>query len=213
MAATTSSSLRSFDLGADVRATQRALASSISGLCVSEDPEKLYTLEEHIGTGSYGQVFRGRSVENGMAVAIKVIRLEPGEEMDEVLNEINFLRGCNDRNIVSYIGSFLRKGGYIKGQRDVWIVMEYCGGGSIEAAYKGGHCKRPLLKPSLTCNSSSRRASDGARNLGRDTRDATRPRVLAPNAQNAPRHQVRQHPSNRCRRCQARFVYRKSTIS
>lgn len=115
----------------------RGLQKSMSAFNIHEDPEKLYALEEHIGTGSYGQVFKGRTVETGQPVAVKIIRLEPGEDLNEVLNEVNFLRSCNDRNVVAYVGSYIKKG-QIKGQKDIWIVMEFCGGGSIEAGYKGG---------------------------------------------------------------------------
>jgi len=75
---------------------------------------------------------------------VKLIRLEPGEELNDVLNEVNFLKSCSDRNVVSYIGSYLKKG-QIKGQKDVWIVMEFCGGGSIESGYKGTSYSSLLL--------------------------------------------------------------------
>ncbi|KAI9016819.1 kinase-like domain-containing protein [Hyaloraphidium curvatum] len=116
-------------------ASGQSLRKSLSAFQIHEDPEKLYALEEHIGTGSYGQVFRARVLGTGLPVAVKMIRLEPGEDLDEVLNEVNFLRSCNDRNIVRYVGSYIKKG-VVKGQKDIWIVMEFCGGGSTEAAYK-----------------------------------------------------------------------------
>lgn len=49
-------------------------------------------------------------------MAIKIIKLEPGEELDEVLNEVNFLQSCSHRNIVSYGGSFMKKGA-VKGEK------------------------------------------------------------------------------------------------
>lgn len=53
-------------------------------------------------------------------VAIKVIRLEPGEDLTNILNEINFLRSCEHQNIVSYKGCYMRKGN-IKGQNFIWV--------------------------------------------------------------------------------------------
>lgn len=69
-------------------------------------------------------------------MAIKIIKLEPGEELDEVLNEVNFLQSCSHKNIVAYGGSFMKKG-QLKGEKHIWIAMEFCGGGSVEAVYKG----------------------------------------------------------------------------
>jgi hypothetical protein len=53
--------------------------------------------------------------------AIKIIKLEPGENLDEVLNEVNFLRDCSHRNIVSYMGCYLKQGP-VKGQRNIWVL-------------------------------------------------------------------------------------------
>ncbi|KAJ3312761.1 hypothetical protein HDV04_002725 [Boothiomyces sp. JEL0838] len=101
---------------AEALAARKAQLAHIS---VKQDPETLYELLEHIGTGSYGEVFKARSIEKGNNVAVKIIKLEPGEELDEVLNEVNFLRDCNHPNIVSYIGCFIKKG-VVRGQKIVW---------------------------------------------------------------------------------------------
>ena len=106
------------------------------GISTKEDPDSLYQLLEIIGTGSYGEVFKAKSLTTSSIVAVKIIKLEAGEELDEVLNEVNFLKSCSHRNIVAYAGCYMKKGA-VKGQRNIWIAMEFCGGGSVEAAYKG----------------------------------------------------------------------------
>jgi serine/threonine protein kinase len=89
-------------------------------------------------------------------VAVKIIKLEPGEELDEVLNEVNFLRDCTNKNIVSYIGCFMKKG-QVKGQKIIWIVMEFCGGGSVEACNKSNarfkivDLKNQMLEIEIKC--------------------------------------------------------------
>jgi serine/threonine protein kinase len=108
---------------------------SIQSIAVHKDPTSLYDIMEHIGTGSYGEVFKARSKETEQIVAVKIIKLEAGEDLEEVLNEVNFLRDCTNKSIVSYIGCFIKKGN-VKGQKIVWIVMEYCGGGSVEGTSK-----------------------------------------------------------------------------
>lgn len=81
-------------------------------ISTKEDPETLYEILSHIGTGSYGEVFQARAISNGFVAAVKIIKLEPGEELDEVLNEVNFLRDCTHVNIVAYVGCYLKKGKY-----------------------------------------------------------------------------------------------------
>lgn len=123
-----------------------------------EDPEKLYQLVEVIGTGSYGEVFKvcsesicicifhstristgkGRNKNTGEVVAVKVIKLEPGEDLMEVLNEVIFLQSCRNKNIVNYGGCYMKRGN-VKNEKQIWIVMEFCGGGSVEALYKSKH--------------------------------------------------------------------------
>ncbi|KAJ3293462.1 hypothetical protein HK104_004433 [Borealophlyctis nickersoniae] len=122
-------------------------ARKFSGITTKEDPDSLFELMEHIGTGSYGEVFKARSLSTQDLMAIKIIKLEAGEELDEVLNEVNFLSECSHRNVVSYIGCYMKKG-TVKGQKHVWIVMEFCGGGSVEAAYKG--LRGPLLETEIS---------------------------------------------------------------
>lgn len=38
--------------------------------------------------------------------AVKVITLEPGEDLDEVLNEVEILKQCDHTNIVKYFGCY-----------------------------------------------------------------------------------------------------------
>jgi serine/threonine protein kinase len=49
------------------------------------------------------------------------------------------LQSCTHRNIVSYHGCYMKRG-LVKGEKQFWIAMEYCGGGSVESVYKGKRC-------------------------------------------------------------------------
>ncbi|KAI8927097.1 kinase-like domain-containing protein, partial [Entophlyctis helioformis] len=68
---------------------------------------------------------------SGTLAAVKIIKLEQGEDLDDVLNEVNFLRDCTHRNIVAYMGCYMKRSP-VKGQKIFWIVMEYCGGGRLK---------------------------------------------------------------------------------
>jgi len=69
-----------------------ALVRAFQNVSSKEDPDNIYQLMEHIGTGSYGEVYKAKRKDNGLLVAVKIIRLEVGEDLEEVLNEVNFLK-------------------------------------------------------------------------------------------------------------------------
>uniref|UniRef100_A0A8C9TPI0 Mitogen-activated protein kinase kinase kinase kinase n=1 Tax=Scleropages formosus TaxID=113540 RepID=A0A8C9TPI0_SCLFO len=69
-----------------------------------------------------------RNVSTGELAAIKVIKLEPGEDFAVVQQEIIMMKDCKHSNIVAYFGSYLRRD-------KLWICMEYCGGGSLQDIY------------------------------------------------------------------------------
>jgi serine/threonine protein kinase len=106
-----------------------------------QDPELFYDLKELVGTGSYGQVYKATSKTDNIEVAVKVIKLEPNEDISDVLNEVMFLKECSDERITKYLGCYMKKGA-VKGEKIIWIVMEYMGGGSVEGIIKS--LKTPL---------------------------------------------------------------------
>jgi serine/threonine protein kinase len=77
------------------------------------------------GHGSYGAVWKAKDRSNGQFVAIKMIPLTNDDEISSIQKEIDMLRDCSHPNIVQYHGSW-------KANNDsLWIVMEYCAGGSV----------------------------------------------------------------------------------
>ncbi|KAL3068137.1 hypothetical protein niasHT_038127 [Heterodera trifolii] len=93
------------------------------------DPSSDYELLQRVGSGSYGEVFKARDVRSGEFAAIKIVKLETGDNFADIQQEILVLKECVHRNIISYYGSYLK--------RDrLWIVMEYCSGGSLQDIYE-----------------------------------------------------------------------------
>ncbi|XP_045553710.1 TRAF2 and NCK-interacting protein kinase isoform X7 [Salmo salar] len=99
-------------------------------LSALRDPAGIFELVELVGNGTYGQVYKGRHVKTGQLAAIKVMDVT-GDEEEEIKGEINMLKKySHHRNIATYYGAFVKKNP--PGIDDqLWLVMEFCGAGSI----------------------------------------------------------------------------------
>ncbi|KAL3795502.1 hypothetical protein ACHAW5_001856 [Stephanodiscus triporus] len=109
---------------------------------VKQDRSSDFELDKLLGEGSFGKVFRARHKATGAIVAVKVISNAEGDEQeaDKIMSEIDILSKCDSPFIVGYFECFLRslvQGGGHHGQRveghpnEMWIVMEFCDGGSV----------------------------------------------------------------------------------
>ncbi|CAL4927401.1 unnamed protein product [Urochloa decumbens] len=99
--------------------------SSVPDSVTREDPSTKYELLHELGKGSYGAVYKARDLRTQELVAVKIISLTEGEEgYEDIRGEIEMLQQCSHPNVVRYFGSY-------QGEEYLWIIMEYCGGGSV----------------------------------------------------------------------------------
>ncbi|KAM6909074.1 mitogen-activated protein kinase kinase kinase kinase 2 [Xenentodon cancila] len=93
------------------------------------DPLDDYELIHRIGCGTYGDVFKARNIRTSELAAIKIVKLDPGDDITSIQQEITMMKECKHKNIVAYFGSYHRN-------TKLWICMEYCGGGSLQDIYQ-----------------------------------------------------------------------------
>lgn len=96
-------------------------------------PHTAYSRTEIIGQGKFGVVYKGYHRQTKKVVAIKVLELDTKyDEVVDVQQEIQFLADLKHApNVTHYYGSFL------VGTK-LWIIMDYCAGGSIRTLLKAG---------------------------------------------------------------------------
>ncbi|CAJ1086507.1 mitogen-activated protein kinase kinase kinase kinase 2 isoform X2 [Xyrichtys novacula] len=103
------------------------------------DPLDDYELIHRIGCGTYGDVFKARNIRTSELAAIKIVKLDPGDDITSIQQEITMMKECKHKNIVAYFGSYHRN-------TKLWICMEYCGGGSLQDMY---HVTGPLKEKQI----------------------------------------------------------------
>ncbi|XP_032400484.1 mitogen-activated protein kinase kinase kinase kinase 2 isoform X1 [Etheostoma spectabile] len=103
------------------------------------DPLDDYELIHRIGCGTYGDVFKARNIKTSERAAIKIVKLDPGDDITSIQQEITMMSECKHKNIVAYFGSYHRN-------TKLWICMEYCGGGSLQDIY---HVTGPLKEKQI----------------------------------------------------------------
>ncbi|KIO30592.1 hypothetical protein M407DRAFT_14296 [Tulasnella calospora MUT 4182] len=105
------------------------LVKRLKAICTDADPTRLYRNLTKIGQGVSGGVYAAYQVGTNLCVAIKQMDLDKQPKKDLIINEILVMRSSRHPNIVNYIDSFLYK-------NDLWVVMEYMEGGSLEDVVK-----------------------------------------------------------------------------
>lgn len=89
------------------------------------NPDEVVALDVVLGKGSFGKVYKGRIRKTNQVCAVKQVNLDEEDDIDEIALEVNFLVSLRCPFITEYYGSVVDNRDYT-----LWILMEYCGGGS-----------------------------------------------------------------------------------
>jgi len=91
-----------------------------------------FSLEEFLGKGVSGTVLRAKVRDVNFDVAIKIINQGNKRIQAEIEKEIEVLKRCKHPNIVTYYGTKIQN-------EQIWIIMDYCGVGSVKDIIKIAH--------------------------------------------------------------------------
>lgn len=70
----------------------------------NKDPREHYDLLQRLGGGTYGEVFKARDKVSKDLVALKMVKMEPDDDVSTLQKEILMLKSCRHANIVAYHG-------------------------------------------------------------------------------------------------------------
>ena len=100
---------------------------------------QVFDIVGKLGEGSYGSVFKALHKESKQILAIKQVNYLPNDhdhlqislfkvpvdtDLQDIIKEISIMQQCDSPYVVKYYGSYFKN-------TDLWIVMEYCGAGSV----------------------------------------------------------------------------------
>ncbi|CAJ0610287.1 unnamed protein product [Cylicocyclus nassatus] len=94
----------------------------LDSTALNKQPEEVFDIVGKLGEGSYGSVHKAVHRESGHTLAIKKVPVDT--DLQEIIKEISIMQQCDSKYVVKYYGSYFKNS-------DLWIVMEYCGAGSV----------------------------------------------------------------------------------
>ena len=106
---------------------------------LSSSPTEVFDLLEQIGEGAYGAVHRALHKESGHILAIKQVSMDT--DLQDIIKEITMMQNCDCPQVVKYYGSYFRK-------PELWIIMEFCGGGSVSDVMRLR--QKPMTEPQIS---------------------------------------------------------------
>jgi serine/threonine protein kinase len=119
----------------------KKMQASVKEECIKAGKEvPAYRLQELIGKGSFGRVYKATDLTSSRAVAVKIIDIEESDTLNpkladtysEFLKEINALKLLSAANApnINHVLDVLPVG------QSMWMVTEYCAGGSVSTLMK-----------------------------------------------------------------------------
>jgi len=126
---------------------QKTVSMGIDLNWSADSPEDIFTVQGQLGRGAYGTVFKAVFKSSGFPLAVKRV-VEEKNIQSTIQKEVDILRKLNHPYIVNYFGCLfgnqslkkekaptkavtLDKFQYPDEDKALWILMDFCSGGSI----------------------------------------------------------------------------------
>ena len=105
-----------------------SLPRSLPPTFQNKDRSSDLTILNMLGEGSFGAVYKAEHKASSAEVAVKIIPTNDAE-FDKIKGEIDILSRCDSPYVVGYFECFIKN--TPNKPSEMWIVMEYCEGGSM----------------------------------------------------------------------------------
>lgn len=104
--------------------TKRKKKKVFKNLYNSSDPETVFDIIQPLGKGAFGTVYKALDKRDGEIVALKIMPMETDTDLGTLEQEVHIMKKCKSEYIVNFRGAWLK-------DDNIWIAMEYCGGGGV----------------------------------------------------------------------------------
>eukprot|EP01129_Flabellula_baltica_P011217 TRINITY_DN4862_c1_g1_i2.p1 TRINITY_DN4862_c1_g1~~TRINITY_DN4862_c1_g1_i2.p1 ORF type:complete len:656 (+),score=142.64 TRINITY_DN4862_c1_g1_i2:100-2067(+) len=94
------------------------------------DPKEIFELNKELGRGQYGVVHRAFHIATEKEFAVKILPVQK-QTLPELVNELKIIKKISEDDDNEYCIKYY---GAYKESNNLWIVLEYCNGGSLQRA-------------------------------------------------------------------------------
>jgi len=96
----------------------------------ADNPLETFEFIEELGVGACGAVYKAEHKKlANFILAVKIVKAGNKQLQEDLEKEMEILKKARSENIVGYYGTILR-------EHDTWILMDYCGVGSVKDVTK-----------------------------------------------------------------------------
>ncbi|XP_019642713.1 PREDICTED: serine/threonine-protein kinase pdik1l-B-like [Branchiostoma belcheri] len=97
-----------------------------------------YIIQHELGQGAFGKVYKAERQEDGSVHALKCLTVDSLDKVEVVIKEISALQQVGEHpNIMQFTEKFTEGAGLNTPALNVWLVLEYCNGGTLDTFILG----------------------------------------------------------------------------
>ncbi|XP_066279088.1 serine/threonine-protein kinase 35-like [Branchiostoma lanceolatum] len=98
-----------------------------------------YTIIQELGQGTFGKVYKADREEDGSTHALKCLTVDSIDKGQVVLKEIRALQQVGEHPNILQFSEVFTENGLNTPTLNVWLVMDYCSGGTLDRFVSGSN--------------------------------------------------------------------------